>query len=274
MPRLVLTKEQLAPLLQGTWTGADGVFELLVSRPELLTAAVRRAWGSRSSTSLYQNQEDLTRQVLIRMVEKTTQRGGLPFPEDRDQEGQPAAWLFTVLVNEARSLLCREKHYVGSQEPESKPETAGTPTRNPLPPPTNPTARLEAEQHWQQVVQLQHRPEAKAHHLLALWATEIPRFFQQHSPPPLKWTTSLPRPAPECWALLATWASRHPYDHHSDVARRELGWILCVGEPPADPARWWEDAARWRLNKPDEAAQVRNLVSKWCARAARLLEQP
>ncbi len=266
----VLGREQLGPLLQGTWSGSAAVFALLVEQRVLLAAAVRRAWGGRLSHPLYQDPQELTQELLLRMVEKTKKKAGLPTPPDWAERINVSGWFYTVLLNEAQSLLRREKHTISLDE--SLPES------RPLNPPDlkldhlNPAARVEAQQELERMAALQKHPAVKTHYLLAFWATEAPVLLQIQPIAELPWTPSLVRPQKQCVGLIGSWVTRHAFDHHSDGARRELGWILCVADPSENIACWWEDVVRWRRERPDDAARARNLVSKWSGRAADLLE--
>jgi DNA-directed RNA polymerase specialized sigma24 family protein len=262
----VLGREQLAPLLQGTWTGPQAVFALLTDQRVLLVAAVRRAWGGRSSHPLFQDPQELSQELVLRMVEKVGKRAGLPTPPDWAERHNGSGWLYTVLLHEAQSLLRREKHTVSLDDSQSRP---------PNPPDlvhTDPAARMIAEQELERLAALREHPAIKTHYLLAFWATEAPMLLKVLPIGELPWTPSLVRPREQCAGLLARWVSCHRFDHQSDGARRELGWILCVDDNPEDVDFWREEVGRWRRERPEDVARVRNLVSKWSGRAAKLLD--
>jgi hypothetical protein len=268
----VITREDLAPLLEGTWTDDRAAFLCLSKHLPVLTRALHPVWRKRGhQLRLFNDEGDLLHHTLADLVTKAKARQGLALPPDWN-DPDLTRWLARVVVNQAwdvaRSVGCREHHtdLMADDKLERLPFARA--------------ASMSAAGAWQQ---LEHRHDAE------VVVRKVGGALADGDIPPaqaLAWAL-LNRPdlvspdlveracgqvhqghrdtargpvrsAEETTRLLGEWEQRHGCDPTGRESRRELAWIL-RSEDRSSPAAW-------RTADPDECSKAQDTLRQWATR--------
>ena len=263
----IITAEELAPLLRGSWTCPSDAWRAL----ERCSALVKRVvavqyYKHGRHCRVLEDQGDLLTYTVCDLIEKAGKKQGLSLPSGW---GQPdlSGWLASVVRRQAIDVLRR----LGRQEREGLTakgdiDTAGAAmlgntVATVVPPPGE---QLDIQRAHDAIRALIERGDVPPVQALAWVLLSRPRLLSR------EWVDracglahqgrigthrGLAREPDKTWALLCDWLPRHALDTRSRASRRELAWIL-----RADDSRSPE---RWRTTEPDETCKALDTLRKW-----------
>jgi len=261
----IITAEDLAPLLHGSWVGPEAAWVAIERCGPLIRRVVAmqyHKYGRRCR--VLEDQGDLLTYTVCGLVEKAGEKKGLALPGGWDRPDL-SAWLATVVRRQAIDVLRR----LGRQEKESltregDTDTAGTAMLGTSVGVSSPGEQLDIQRAHDAIRALLERGDVPPMQALAWVLLSRPRLLTR------EWVErasglvqqgrvgtqrGLVREADETWALLCDWLPRHALDPRNRASRRELAWILRADDNSSPDL--------WRTANSDELRKALDTLRKW-----------